>query len=125
MGCCCSGIDYRNSTRSDYKHDENDIVCVGKLDGHDFSRYYFDVRHMKLLFKHNSYITVEYLSMYSRIYSEVSDVYMLSNEKGQRILYDADIFNNRMKNKYHEELRNKIRMEVRNEREVSGDLLLQ
>ena len=79
---------------------------------------------MKLLFKHNSYITVEYLHMYSRIYSEVSDVYMLPNEKGQKILYDANIFHNRMKNKHHEELRNKIRREVRNEREGSGDLLL-
>ena len=119
MGCCC-GIANRDSTCSGYNHDEDDIICVGELDGHDFSKYYFDVRHMRLPCKHNGYIIVGYM----RIYSNISNLYMLLNEKGQRILYDINIFKDRMKNKYHQEMRNRIRNEIKNEKESSKDLLL-
>ena len=121
MGCCC-GIAYTRLTHSDYNLDEDDLICVGELDGHDFSKYYFDVRHMRLLCKYrNGYIVVGFLYLHD---PRISNLYLLSNDKGQRIFYDIDTFKARMKNKYHQEMRNRIRNEIKNEQEGSKDLLL-
>ena len=121
MGCCCSNIDYRSGTCSGYNHDENDIVHVGELDGYKFNKYYFDIRRELLLIKENGYIIDGYIYYYG---FRCPSIYWLTNDKGQRILYEMNTFKERMKNKYHDEMRNKIREEIKNEKEGSKDLLL-
>ena len=115
MGCCCSNVE---SIRQDYnmhEHEKNDFMNLGEIDGHKFIDRYFDKKHEMVFIKcyGNRYITARIIVFGND--PDIFHVYMFENNKGQKIMYDRIEFNKRMKIKYLDDMRNRIREEIRRE----------
>ena len=108
MGCCCSVNVYMRKCISKYDHDENDLVKVGEINGNQFSKYYFNNRIGKIYFKKNNHYYLQtVLEMDGFI------IIPLMNENSEYVFFNCCDLIKDMKKKYHEELKNKIRNEVR------------
>ena len=116
----CNGSVYYHQQRSVIRnsHDENDIVNVGELDGHKFKNHYYDNKNdVMLTMKNGCYYSMEFITL------NENKMYLLTNDNGQKIMYGSSI-KDKMKKKFYDELKNKVRREIMNEKQNSKDLLL-
>ena len=114
MGCCCSNVQSIRQRYDMHEHDEIDLMNLGEIDGHKFIGHYYDKKHGMVFIKYgNRYITARIIAFGND--PDVFYAYMFENDKGQKIMYNKDEFNKRMKIKYHDEMRNRIREEIRRE----------
>ena len=110
MGCGYSSadLDDRQYYNSSYTPDSHNLIHVGEFNGHQFGRYYFDNDREKILIKMNN------ISRFERILKiDGIKIIPLINDNWEYIFINYDHLIQQMKKKYHEELKNKIRNEVR------------
>jgi len=119
MGCESSVEITRSRKKSSYNHNENDLVEIGEYNGQRFSGYYFDNKHARIIYRNeNKHCWLERI-----LDLDGTKMILLVNDNYEYIFVDYDRLLKHMEKKYHEEMRNKIRDEVRLEFS-NNDLLL-
>ena len=127
-GCCCSNIDFEFASRSYDRHDENDIYSFSELDGEELKiTYYYDFRNDKIL-KKNDKGKYERINFIKTRHSDKCEVYettfaLLTSKSGKILIYWHYTLKNKLKEAYHQNIRNKVREEVRKELSADEPLL--
>ena len=113
MGCCCTCVYLSQVQCESYEeHDENDLVQVKEINGKVLKKiHYYDNKHDVIILKSNSgeFYTARIIQMGC---DKLIPMYL---DNGEYILYDYDTLVEIMKKKYHDDMREKIRNEVREE----------
>ena len=110
MGCCCGVEIYRRKYISGYNHYESDLVQVGEYNGNQFSNYYYDHKFEIIYLKKNNHYYTETILEIDGV-----KIILLMNDDLEYVFFNHDDTIEKMKRKYHEEIRNQIRDEVRQE----------
>ena len=125
-GCCCSNIDYDYGSGYCRILDENDIYSFNELDGEELiGTYYYDIRNNVILRKdeYGTYSRIRSLKTREGCNDNFSKTYCLLTSKSGRILmYCRVALKNKLKEAYHQNIRNQVREEVR--KELSSDIPL-
>ena len=127
-GCCCSNIDYDSGTCCSRTHDENDIYSFSELDGEKlFYTYYYDFRKDEILRKDKceTYSRIKSLKTRETRNDSFSRTYcLLTSKSGKILIYCHYTLKNKLKEAYHQNIRNKVREEeVRKELSANEPLL--
>ena len=126
-GCCCSDIDYNHGSQFNRVHDENDIYSFSELDGVKlFRTYYYDFRNDEILRKdkYGSYCRIQSLKTREHCHANFSKTHcMFTDKNGKILIYDYENLKNKLKEAYHQNIRNKVREEVRKELSANEPLL--
>jgi len=126
-GCCCSYIDYDGGTVCGRTHDENDIYSFSELDGEKlFRTYYYDFKYDEILRKNNDgmYCKIGSLKTRETGNDSFSKTYcLLASKSGKILMYCHYTLKNKLKEAYHQNIRNKVREEVRKELSANEPLL--
>ena len=126
-GCCCSDIDYDDGAVCGRTHDENDIYSFNELDGVKlFRTYYYDIKYDEILHKNDYGINFEIRSLKTRRnhnYSFSKTHCMFTDKNGKILIYNYETLKNKLKEAYHQNIRNKVREEVRKELSANEPLL--
>ena len=127
-GCCCSDIDYEPSYQTYNIEDKNDLYSFKELDGEELKRtYYYDFRNERILIKNNfgKYEQINFIK--TRRYGKSDGFYnthaLLSAKNGRVLMYCHYSLRNKLKEAYHQNIRNKVREEVIQELSVSEPLI--
>ena len=125
-GCCCSSIDYYHGSQFYGDNDENDIYSFSELDGVKlFTTYYYNYRYDEILRK-DKYGSYRIRSLMTR--NSVGQEFsitdcMLTDKNGKILIYDYKYLKSRLKDAYHQNIRNKVKEEVRKELSADEPLL--
>ena len=116
-GCCCSNIDYESGYQYYNIPDENNLYSFRELDGEELIRtYYFDFRNEKIFRKNDfgNYVRINFIK--TRSYGKSDGLYythaMLTAKNGSILMYCHYSLINKLKEAYHQNIRNKVREEV-------------
>ena len=116
-GCCCSNIEYEPSYQYYDIPDENDLYSFRELDGEELiGTYYFNLRNGKILIKNDfgKYERINFIK--TRCYGKCDNLYythaMLTAKNGRVLIYFNYSLINKLKEAYHQNIRNKVREEV-------------
>jgi len=113
MGCCCTCVYLSQVQCETYEeHNEKDLVQVKEINGKVLKKiHYYDNKHDVIILKSNDgeFYTVRIIQMGC---DKLIPMYL---DNGEYILYDYDTLVEIMKKKYHDDMREKIRKEVREE----------
>ena len=126
-GCCCSSkIDYKSSYQYYYLPDENDLYSFRELDGEELKiTYYYDFKKNNILRKNDSgkYYSINFIQTRKHGDGFSNTHAMLSAKNGKVLMYCHYSLLNKLKEAYHQNIRNKVREEVIKEISVSEPLI--
>ena len=126
-GCCCSDIDYDYGSQYCREQDDYDIYSFNELDGEKlFATYYYNFRYDEILRKNDygTYFKIRSLMTRDSVNQEFSKTHcMLTDKNGKILIYCHYTLKNKLKEAYHQNIRNKVREEVRKELSANEPLL--
>ena len=126
-GCCCSNIDYECYKYSHNRQDENDTYSFDKLDGEELiETYYYDFRNDVIFSKNDEgkYFTINFIKTRKTCRDNFSKTHAtLVAKSGKVLMYCHYNLKKKLKEAYHQNIRNKVREEVRKELSVDEPLL--
>ena len=129
MGCCSVDSDFIRDRISYDEYHESDLVEFVEIDGHILKyKYYYDYRTdriLRLVTKNGKQYYIHNGVHENKRTFDINGKYtvMLTSDKGQNLLYDYHLLKNRLKQLYHDSIKNKLREEVNREFSSSEPLL--
>ena len=114
-GCCCSKIDYEHGYQYYDIPDENDLYSFRELDGEELIRtHFYDFKNNKILIKNDfgKHEPINFIK--SRKHGDgFSNTHaLLTAKNGKTLMYCHYSLINKLKEAYHQNIRNKVREEV-------------
>ena len=114
-GCCCSNIDYKSSYQYYDLPDENNLYSFRELDGEELKiTYHYDFKNNKILRKNDrgKYESINFIQTRKHGEGFYNTHAMLSAKNGRELMYCHYSLLNKLKEAYHQNIRNKVREEV-------------
>ena len=114
-GCCCSKIDYEYGYQYYDIPDENYLYSFRELDGEELMiTYYFYFKNNKILRKNEfgKYERINFINTRKHGDGFYNTHAMLTAKNGKILMYCHYSLINKLKEAYHQNIRNKVREEV-------------